>query len=192
MLILVLNNNHSTFLHCDSKPAQHSVRNSRASMAASFSLSCNLFHWWRQEAEMFETAATSEQINKNNIIGGKKTLSVNHFSQFILENLRAEMRNFWAGLSTQPSMQHFCSLSLSHSLTFSHSLSAFCLEALNYFKGWRTLCSCVACQLITPCLCLKRAHFRGYAESIRSNRLLCPHSQNKETPLNPPIYKSAP
>jgi len=25
MLILVLNNNHSTFLHCDSKPAQHSV-----------------------------------------------------------------------------------------------------------------------------------------------------------------------
>lgn len=41
---------------------------------------------------MFETAATSEQINKNNITE-KKTLSVNHFSQFILDNLRAEMRN---------------------------------------------------------------------------------------------------
>lgn len=148
-------------------------------MAASFSLPRNLFHWWRQEAEMFETEATSEQINKNNITE-KKKLSVwiiflNSF--WITWELKWEICELAFPHSALCSIfAHFLSLSL----TFSHSPSAFCLEALNCFRGWRTLCSCVACQPITPCLCLKCAHFRGYAESIQSSGLFCPHSQNKK------------
>lgn len=92
-----------------------------------------------------------------------KTLSVNHFSQFILDNLRAEMRNLRAALYTQPSMQHFCSLALSLTHThISHSLSAFGLEALNCFRGWRTLCSSVAWWLADrsrSCLSLVHARF---------------------------------
>lgn len=75
---------------------------------------------------MFQTAPTSEHVNNNNGTKKRKTLSVNHFSQ--LDNLRVEMRNLLAALYTQPSMQHFCSLASSHTLTFSHSPSAFSLR----------------------------------------------------------------